>query len=342
MHGKSASVRSWSQTIILTAALLFSASLLSFNLYRYYRTNTKIGEFEIGAALEYIDRYHTQEIADEQKISGILNGLASVLGPHAAAYSPEELARRDEELYDMFVGVGVRLKIMDGYPVVVFPIHDTAAEKAGIQSRDVIIAADGKSLKDADWNEIFELLRGEINTKVELTVRREGEPEPITITIVRAPVPTTSIEYEQLLPDGETAYLHITDFTSMTASDLEKALMDLESKGMKKLVLDIRHNGGGLVSAAVAVADLFMDEGPVVTVKSGKKGKGETSVYNCSDKTPFKNLPLAVLVDEYSASASEIFAGAIKATAGDSSSETPLMARAAFSGPSRRGSEVSL
>ncbi len=305
------SIQSWIQTLLLFSALVISALLLRSNLNRVFTPN-KIPNFDVNKAVDIVDQYHINRITPEQYTRGILNGIASELGPYARCYTPEELNRHNELLDGAFVGVGVRLKQINGKLTVVYPIPNTASEKAGVKPGDVLHSADGISLMGLSLNDAAKYLRGPINSVVKLKVLRAGYEEPVEFTIVRSAVPTTSISYAQLLSDNETGFIRIEEFSRDTATDMKKAIAKLRNEGMKKLIVDLRHNGGGLFNVGVACADLFLSKGVIVISRSGPKDAPDETIYTASATGTLDPMPLAFLIDGQTASASEIFGAALK------------------------------
>ena len=191
------------------------------------------------------------------------------------------------------------------------PIVDSPAFHAGVYIGDVIIKIDGKSTKNISIREAIEMLRGETHTEVTITVIHEGESEPVDITIERAKIHLNSTRGTRIVDkEGKIGYIAITSFQDNTTDDLDAAVKELEKQGMESLILDLRFNPGGLLNIAVDMADKFIKKGLIVSTKG--RHKSQHHEYKAHSSKTYKNFPLIILVNNGSASASEIVAGAVK------------------------------
>jgi len=222
--------------------------------------------------------------------------------------SPDEYAELMIETKGSFSGVGIEITIRDNILTVISPIEGTPAFKAGIKAGDQIIMIGGKSAKNSSIMEAVKLIRGPKGSKIKLTIRRKGLDKPIDFLITRDVIPIKSVR-SFFLP-FDIGYIRVSNFQSDTGQKLSEALKEMEDKRkLKGLILDLRNNPGGLLSQAVKVADEFLDSGLIVSVKS-RDNKEEKSVAHKNGKP--RKYPVVVLVNEGSASASEIVAGALQ------------------------------
>jgi carboxyl-terminal processing protease len=254
--------------------------------------------------------YRPENAPDAHLLKGAVQGMVEALGDPYSRYLPVEDYKQfnegfEKEVLEEFGGLGMQIEVRDGKLLVVAPLHDTPASRAGIEAGDWIIEIDGQSTEGITQEQAVKKLRGPKGTAVTLKVRREDGSEKI-FEIVREII-TIKIVSHSVLAGGQVGYIQVYTFNTMTRADVEKALKDLLGRGVKGLILDLRNNPGGLLTQAVDLASLFIDEGPVLKVQS----RNGSEVYN-SKGNRYPNLPLAVLVNRGTASASEIVAGAIR------------------------------
>lgn len=254
--------------------------------------------------------YRPENAPDARLLKGALEGMVETLGDPYSRYLPAEDYRQfnegfDKEVVEEFGGLGMQIEVRDGKLLVVAPLHDTPASRAGIEAGDWIIEIDGESTEGITQEQAVKKLRGPKGTPVTLKIRREDGSEK-TFEIVREII-TIKIVSHTVLANGQVGYIQVYTFNTLTRADVEKALKDLVARGVKGVILDLRNNPGGLLHQAVDLASLFIDEGPVLKVQS----RHGSEVYN-SKGNRYPNLPLAVLINRGTASASEIVAGAIR------------------------------
>ncbi|UCF73493.1 MAG: S41 family peptidase [Deltaproteobacteria bacterium] len=258
--------------------------------------------------LRKIEKSYVEETDSKDLINGAIKGLVGTLDPHSFFMSPEEYKELMIETKGSFTGVGIELTIRDSVLTVVSPIEGTPAFKAGIKAGDQIIMIDGKSTKDSSIMEAVRFIRGPKGSKVKLSIRREGLEKPVDFVITRDVIPIKSVR-SSVLP-FDIGYIRISNFQSDTGQELSKELEELEKKKrLKGLILDLRNNPGGLLSQAVEVADEFLDSGLIVSIK-GRDKKEERSIAHKNKKS--RRYPMVALVNEGSASAAEIVAGALQ------------------------------
>lgn len=250
---------------------------------------------------------------DERKLtySAIRGMLHALDDPFTRFLDPEEYKRMREENEGNFTGIGAQLDTSDkGEVYVKEPLPETPAERAGIKANDVIVAVNGKSIKGKDILDVVKLIRGPEGTKVTLTLRRPKVPKLITKTITRQVVQFRMVKWRMLDEKNGIGYIRLYQFNEQCDAQFDKALAELERRHVKGLILDLRANPGGLLQAAVDIGSRFIESGPVVIIQ--ERGGERRPLYVEEEKHNHKRYPLVVLVDNHSASASEIVSGAIK------------------------------
>ncbi len=261
------------------------------------------------SVLDLIQRNYVEEVDTKKVIYGAIQGMLSSLDPHSSFMKPEDFKELQIETKGSFSGIGIEISIKDGVLTVVSPIEGTPAYRVGLKANDKIVKINGKTTKDMSLLDAVKVLRGKKGTDVEVTIYREGWTEYKDFTITRDVIPLISIR-AMMLEDGY-GYVRITNFQNKTSDDLEKALERLEGKqGLKGLVLDLRNNPGGLLDQAVKVSDLFIDKGLIVYTDG--RIRQQNMKFEATPNDPPRNYPIVVLVNEGSASASEIVAGALQ------------------------------
>lgn len=258
-----------------------------------------------------IKNNYVEDVSDEELLEHAIRGMLSGLDPHSAYLSPEQFDELRVGTTGQFGGLGIEVGMEDGFVKVVSPIDDTPAQRAGMKSGDLIIRLDDKPVKGLTLNDAVKLMRGKPGSAINLTVIREGADKPLKIEIVRAIIKVNSVK-NRLLDDGF-GYVRISQFQTKTPQDLNKAIKKLKSESNGKLhglVLDLRNNPGGVLSAAVGVSDAFLEDGMIVYTD----GREEDSKlrYTASGGDILDGAPVVILVNGGSASASEIVAGALQ------------------------------
>jgi carboxyl-terminal processing protease len=291
---------------VILALLLFSAGsplqASSTNL-TYFKSLDLIRK-----VLELIKSDYVEENIDEQKlIYGAIEGMLKKLDdPYTRFMEPKSFKEMQVETQGEFGGLGIVISIKDRMLTVVSPIDDTPAARAGVLAGDMIIKIDGKDVIDIALHDAVKLLRGPVGTKVILSILREGERESKDYELTREIIKLPSVKYWVIEP--HIGYIRLTQFIQTSSEDLEKALIDLEKNGARSIILDLRNNPGGLLTSAVEVGRKFIPKGDIVSIKGRD---GEENTYSSFFKY-HPLLPLIVLINEGSASASEIVAGAVK------------------------------
>ena len=260
-------------------------------------------------ALDRIRMAYVEEIDDKTLLENAIRGMLSGLDPHSAYMAGQEYDALQETTSGEFGGLGIEVGRENGYIKVISPIDDTPADRAGIEAGDLIIQIDNKPLRELTPEEAANMMRGEPGTEVTVTIAREGM-EPFELTVVREVIAITSVR-SRLLEPGY-AYVRIAQFRLNTGEELEDELRELyeEHGELKGVVLDLRNNPGGVLQASVRVVDAFIEDGSIVSTKGRLEGNDMT--FSASLATVAPDVPLVVLVNNGSASASEIVAGALQ------------------------------
>ena len=260
--------------------------------------------------MEMVRRTYVEEVADEKLIDGALSGMLSSLDPHSSYMDKEMYSQMTVDTKGEFGGLGIEISSAEGGIRIISPIEDTPADRAGIKAGDLIIKIDGELARDMSLAEAVKKMRGKPGTEIMLTIFRKSEDAPLEIKIVRAIIKVKSVKSDLLAPGY--AYLRITQFQERTDSLLKKQIKELKKRAggtLSGVVLDLRNNPGGLLNQAVEVSDLFLESGNIVSTKS-RAGKNMT--FDARSGDILKNLPMIVLINGGSASASEIVAGALQ------------------------------
>lgn len=264
----------------------------------------------LAQVLETIQEKYVERPDPENLIYGAIKGMVSSLDPHSAFLTPEEYKELQIETAGRFTGIGIEITNRDGILTVVSPIEGTPAFKAGIEAGDKIIKVDGKLTKQMTLMDAVKAIRGPRGEKVTLTILRKNSKELIDFDIIRDVIPLISVRSRVLEPGY--GYLRIASFQSATGRDLKKELAKLEGgdKPLQGLVLDLRNNPGGLLNQAVEVSDMWIDDGLIVYTE-GRVSSQNMKFYASQGDTQ-RDYPMVVLINQGSASASEIVAGALR------------------------------
>ena len=265
-----------------------------------------------GDVFERIRTYYVEDVDEAELIEAAINGMLTSLDPHSSYLPPQDYDSMQEQTRGEFGGLGIEVTQEEGFVKVITPMDGTPADEAGVEAGDFITHVDGTSLLGLTLSEAVELMRGEIGSEIVITVVREGEDEPFDITIVRDVIRMTAVRHRL---EGNTAVLRVATFSEQTYTNLRDGLEQMieEVGGIENLegvVLDLRNNPGGLLTQAIRVADAFMEQGEIVSTRGRDPADGER--YNATPGDLIEGLPLVVLINGGSASASEIVAGALQ------------------------------
>ncbi len=259
--------------------------------------------------MEIVKRAYVENISDEKLIDGALSGMLSSLDPHSTYMDKEMYKQMTVETKGEFGGLGIEIATAEGGIRIVSPIEDTPADKAGVKAGDLIIKIDNELARDMSLSEGVKKMRGKPGSSITLTIFRKGADAPLVFKIVRAVIKVKSVKSDMLAPGY--AYLRITQFQERTGSLLRKQIKALKKQAGGQLsgaVLDLRNNPGGLLNQAVEVSDMFLDKGNIVSTKSRA---GKNLSFDAHHGDILNGLPLIVLINHGSASASEIVSGAL-------------------------------
>ena len=263
-------------------------------------------------ALNIIQENYVEEVSSKKLIYGAISGMLRDLDPHSSFLKPDDYKELQIETKGSFGGIGIEITIRKGMLTIVAPLEGTPADRLGLKANDIIVKINGELTKDMTLMEAVHKMRGPKGTKVTLTIMRKGWKVPKDFEIIRDIISIRSVRSKVLEPGY--AYVRITSFQSSTAKDLRKTLKKLEKGSkthtLKGLILDLRNNPGGLLDQAVEVSDIFLDKGLIVYTKGRLKNQ-QMEFAAHKNETPH-NYPIIVLVNEGTASASEIVAGALQ------------------------------
>jgi carboxyl-terminal processing protease len=254
---------------------------------------------------------YVESVEDKKLIMDAIQGMLAGLDPHSSFLDAESFKDVRVDTEGQFGGLGIEVTMENGFVKVVAPIEDTPAARAGLKSGDLIIRLDDKAVKGMALNDAVRIMRGKPGSDITLTVVREGGAKPLKFTLTRAVVKIQSVKSRLLEPGF--GYVRITQFQVTTEKNLEEAIKKLRTEnkaGLKGLVLDLRNNPGGVLNAALAVSDAFLDKGVIVST-DGRSGDAKSS-YQAKPGDLVQGAPVVVLVNGGSASASEIVAGALQ------------------------------
>lgn len=255
------------------------------------------------------DDYVDQPVDDTKLMQGAIRGMLASLGDqHTSFMDPNEYMQANSSIEGSYEGIGAWVDSTGDYLAIVSPMPGSPAEAAGLESGDLIVAIDGEDMTGVEGDLVIKKVLGPAGSTVELTVHREGESEPLTFKVTRAKIVVPSIEGEML--DGQVGYIHIFTFGTSTTSELRTAIQDLVKQDAQGLVIDFRNNGGGLLTTAIHVASEFLPEGDVVLYE--QYGDGRRDVHEAIAGGLATDIPIVILINEGSASASEVVAGALQ------------------------------
>jgi carboxyl-terminal processing protease len=280
--------------------------------------------------LDEVDQKYVQELDQEHKrklVEDMINGGLERLDPHSTYINPKEYKQFTKQQKGKFGGIGIQISTdrQSGALTVVSPMVGTPAYEAGVLAGDLIVKIDGKSTENMRLNEAVDMIQGDPGQEITLTVIHEGSKEMVDLEMKRAIIEVQSVLGDQRKPDSpkewdffidktnKIGYIRLIAFSENTAADLRKAVLQLQEDGVRGLVIDLRNNPGGLLRSAVEVSDMFLTEGRIVSTKGRNHAE---EVYDAKEEgtllVPAKDFPMAILINKYSASASEIVAAALQ------------------------------
>ena len=291
------------------ASIILASSALAKN-----KKDEDVNSYELlnlfGEVMERAKATYVEEITDKQLIEAAINGMLVSLDPHSSYLDAKDFKYMTEQTSGKFGGLGIEITMEQSLVKIISPIDDTPAFRAGLKAGDYITNIDGETIIGMTLNEAVDKMRGKPGTKVKLTIRRVNE-KPFDVTLKREEIKTRSVKTD--IKDDDVMYIRISSFSEDVDLDIKKAF-EKETKNRKKplkgIVLDVRNNPGGLLDQAVAVSGLFLDQGEVVSTRA--RNEEDTLRYSAKGKDITEGLPVVVLINSGSASASEIVAGALQ------------------------------
>jgi carboxyl-terminal processing protease len=257
--------------------------------------------------LNQVQKHYVDETKPKDLIQGAIRGMLSTLDPHSAYMTPEMYKEMQVETRGEFGGVGIQIGVKDNRLAVIAPIEGTPAHRAGIKAGDFITKVNDDTTKDLTLMDAVQKMRGPKGSKVNLTIQRDGTPDPLVFTLVRDTIKIESVKSKVI---DNLGYVRLTQFQEATGRDLAKAIKQFKEQKVQGTILDLRNNPGGLLTAAVDVSEQFLPSGKLVVYTKSREGKKDEWFAKAKDQ--LEDLPVIVLVNEGSASASEIVAGALQ------------------------------
>jgi len=255
-----------------------------------------------------VKNQYVEELTDKELVEKALNGMLQALDPHSSYMNEEVFKEMQEDTSGTFGGLGIEITTDKGFIKIISPIDDTPADKAGIQAGDYITHLNGDSVVDMNLKEAIDIMRGEVGTSITLTIIR-GTEEPFDVELIRDTIKMASVKHRVL---NDVGVLRVSTFNEQTTSGLKDSIQELEESKNPPIgyVLDLRNNPGGLLTESVSVSDLFLEQGEIVSIRG--REKKDVQVFSAKKGDLINQKPLVVLINEGSASASEIVAGALQ------------------------------
>ncbi|MCE1187743.1 MAG: S41 family peptidase [Ignavibacteria bacterium] len=260
--------------------------------------------------LAYTQRFYVEEVDTQKLVESAIKGMLEELDPHSVYIPVKQMQTVEEEFRGDFEGVGIEFSIVNDTLTVVSPITGGPSESLGILAGDRIVKIDGKGCIGISTDDVRKKLRGPKGSKVNVLIHRIGIKDLLDFEITRDKIPLYSVDTHLML-DEKTGYVSISRFAEKTTDELEDALTDLKKQGMKQLVIDLRNNPGGYLNQAFQIADLFIDGNKKIVYTKGRR-KEFDEVYTASKSSPYEKIPLIIMINRGSASASEIVSGAVQ------------------------------
>ncbi|MGW8121404.1 S41 family peptidase [Roseivirga echinicomitans] len=298
--------------LLLSAALvigiLIGSSLLPSNVNSKYSASIQ----KFTQLMDYIENDYVDSVNTEELLEESISQMLDKLDPHTVYIPPQDKEIAESQLKASFDGIGVEFNLLRDTLYVVTPLAGGPSEKAGIMAGDKIVKVDGENIAGIgmDNRQVFDLLRGPRGTKVDITVVRKGEEDLIDFNLIRNAIPQYSVDASYMV-DDEVGYIKVNKFAENTYAEFKSALEKLKEQGMQKLILDLQNNGGGYMSAAINISDELLSDGKLIVSQKGQGSKYDSEA-RATKRGIFEEGPITVLMNEGSASASEIVAGALQ------------------------------
>ena len=293
----------------VTAVFLFTAASVgpaayskAVNIYDKIRVLNQI--------ISIVNENYVEPVNWDNALDGAFLGMLDELDPHSSYIPRDKLEEVNEEYQGRFEGIGIEFDLLGGYITVIAPVVDSPSDRAGLQPGDKIVAIDGDDAYEITREEVYRTLRGPKGSAVMITIRRPGLEETFDVEIIRDQIPIYSL-ISSFMIDDRTGYMRLTRFASSTSDEVSSAIDRLRSEGMTRLIFDLRTNGGGYLEQAVNVADLFITTPDTLVYTAGRKSE-MSEVYMANNNRGYDDFAVIVLINRWSASASEIVAGAVQ------------------------------
>ena len=277
-------------------------------------TKTPPGDFydevsRLNKVLSEVNRKYVEDVNPTELTDAALNGIRDILDPHTTVFTPKDYEGLKVSMEGKFGGVGITISLRDNVLTVISPLSGTPAFRLGIRAGDRIRKIDGKDTKGLSLDDAVSKLRGKIGTDVTVSIQREGVPDLMDFTTTRAELVVHAVPYYGMV-GKDIGYIKLATFSDKTTSDVENAIRGLKKQGMKKLILDVRYNPGGLLNQAIEISELFLKQGNVIVSTLGRTQRTESRARRDGMLGP--EVPMVVLVNQGSASAAEIVSGALQ------------------------------
>ena len=275
---------------------------------RYFDINKNIDIFN--SVLRELDMFYVDSIEVDNLVQGTIENMLSRLDPYTEYYSEENIGVLQFMTTGEYAGIGAIISYKDGHVIINEPYEGMPAAKAGLKAGDAILEIDGEDVRKSSVKEVSDKLKGTPGTTIQLLIDRPGEKENITLNILREKIEMDPVTYSDIFNDN-IGYFHFGSFTSGSSDRVKETVQELKNKGATSLIMDLRGNGGGILEEAVNVVNLFVPKGEEIVSTKGKVSQWDRS-YFTQEQPLDEIIPIVVLIDTGSASASEIFAGVIK------------------------------
>ncbi len=299
-------------SIVLGVLIIFIAGM-NFGLSAKTQKSTKVDDYQLlglyTQVFKIVKDHYVEPVDSKKLIYGSLRGMLSSLDPYSTFFTPDEFKEFTTETHGEFGGLGIEITMENHKLIIVAPIEDTPAWKAGLKPGDVIIEINGEPTDKMTLMEAVKKMRGKPGTKITITVWRKGVEKPFKVTITRAIIKIRSVKYKEL-ENGKIGYIRITQFQDKTDEQLRGVLEKFKDK--EGIIIDLRNNPGGLLTTAVNVADMLLPKGDLIVYTKGRDERNNEEFYSTHDPIFPVDIPIVVLVNKGSASASEILTGALR------------------------------